>query len=525
MSRFPEPSRRRDLLLAAAGGLLLLFTAVAPADAVQQPPSRQDPDVAVQKEWIPPDSLVRGALALPWLTRAELRKTLADLAAPEMEGRLTGTGGYERAARYAARKMQEADLRPGGEDGTYFQPFVVEANEIIGSVSLEVRGRDWTAPSYTPGVDFVARGFSGSGEVESAEVVFLGYGLSEPGLGWDDYEGVEPRGKVGLVYMGAPPVEAEWGEKTRPRYKATTAKQHGLRALVFIDDPGPGVPHPIVSVYHGQEGRHQPDLPQLSVTYGVADDLMRGTPFTARNLRRQMTDTGAPYSMGLPTRVSLEIHARYTPRAQTWNVVGFVEGSDPSLAADYIVVGGHLDHVGQQVDLLLPGAQDNASGSTLVLEMARALAAAPIKPARSVCFVLFAGEELFLLGSEYFAAHPPRSSDSMAGMINLDMAGTGPQLRMAGGATTPAFHQFAVDADRLYGGFGLAESEPRPIAPGASDHSAFVNAGVPTLYFASGGAPGRAHTSSDTVGTIDFDAMERTARVVYLVLYQMADRR
>jgi len=188
-------------------------------------------------------------------------------------------------------------------------------------------------------------------------------------------------------------------------------------------------------------------------------------------------------------------------------------------------VGGHLDHVGRQADLLLPGAQDNASGSTLVLEMAEALARSPVKPARSVCFVLFAGEELFLLGSEYFAAHPPRPAARMAGMINLDMAGTGPRLRMSGGATTPAFQESAVHADRLYGGLGLADSEPRPISPGASDHSAFVEAGVPTVYFASGGAPGRAHTASDRVSTIDFEAMERTARVVYLVMYQMADRR
>ncbi len=138
--------------------------------------------------------------------------------------------------------------------------------------------------------------------------------------------------------------------------------------------------------------------------------------------------------------------------------------------------------------------------------------------------MLFAGEELFLAGSEYFASNPPWPITEAAGMINLDMVGTGPELIMDGGATTPAFQQMAVEADRLYGGFNLAGQNPTPAVPGASDHSAFINAGVPTIYMHSSGASGRAHTPEDVASNIDYDAFFRTTRVVYLTLFQMADR-
>jgi Zn-dependent M28 family amino/carboxypeptidase len=206
-------------------------------------------------------------------------------------------------------------------------------------------------------------------------------------------------------------------------------------------------------------------------------------------------------------------------------VVGWVEGSDPSVADEYIVVGGHLDHVGQQAGIVFQGANDNASGSVMVMAMAEAMARSAIKPRRSVCFVCFAGEEHFLLGSEYFAAHPPRPLSQAVGMINLDMVGTGPNLSMDGGATTPIFQEFAINADRLYGGFGLEERNATPARAGASDHSAFVNAGVPTVYFHSGGGTsGRAHTAADVPELIDYDTYYRTTRVIYVILFQMADR-
>jgi len=137
---------------------------------------------------------------------------------------------------------------------------------------------------------------------------------------------------------------------------------------------------------------------------------------------------------------------------------------------------------------------------------------------------LFAGEELFLLGSEYFAQNPPRPLSQAVGMVNLDVVGVGPSLSMEGGATTPLFQMMAAGADRLYGGFGLADRQPTPAREGASDHSAFVRAGVPTVYFHSGGAEGRAHTPADVADTIDFAAYHRTTLVVYLTIFQMADR-
>ncbi len=521
------PSRRSHSLTCVAvlaAGTLLLGCAV-PGTALSQTRTRQtDPPVAEQRRHEPDASFMRAALGLPFIEEAQLEEMIYELASPAFAGRLTGTAGYDLAARFGVEHMRAAGLQPGGPEGTWLQPFTVETNLITGPMELRVEHEGWRGAPYRFGRDYVARGFTGSGRIESAEVVFVGYGLVDNEGDWDDYAGIDTRGKAALMFMGAPRNGVDWGERSRPRYKATVAKERGAVAILLIDDPGDGVLSPIVSVYHGMVGSQQTDLPQLSIRNRIADDLLYGLPHTAVNLRRAINESGGSHSMELNTRVTIEAHAEYTAEAQTWNVVGWIEGSDPAVRDEWVVVGGHLDHVGQQADMLCAGAQDNASGSVMVLGMAAAMARAPVKPRRSVCFVLFAGEELFLLGSEYFASDPPRPIENCVGMINLDMVGTGPRLAMDGGATTPIFQEFVEQADRYYGGLGIAERDPTQIRAGASDHSAFVNAGVPTVYFHSSGARGRAHTPEDVPETIDYDAFYRTTRVVYMTLFQMADR-
>ncbi len=512
-----RPEYCRRLLVTS---LVLALLPIGPAGAQTRPgPPPQRPLALAD---VPGLSLERAVLGIGRLDGAELERMVRHLSSERFTGRLTGTPGYDRAARWAAEVLRSAGAVPGGSDGSWFQPFTVEACEVTGPMELRIVRSGWVEAPYTLGVDYVARGFTGSGRVEEAEVVFVGYGLQDRTLGRDDYAGADLKGKVALMFMGAP--TAEWGEKGRPRFKATLARRLGARAILFIDDPGAGASSPIASVYHGEEGIHQADLPMLSIRDRVADDLLSGSGQSAASLRQALGAGPAPAPFRAPARVTLEAHAAYAPRAQTWNVVGWVEGSDPAVADEWVVVGGHLDHVGTQAGVIFPGAKDNASGSVMVLALARAMAAAPIRPRRSVCFVLFAGEELFLLGSEYFATHPPRPIEKCVGMINLDMPGGGNVLRINGGTSTPAFQQMAVEADRLFGGFALDEQRPTPAVEGASDHSAFVRRSVPTLYIAAGGGPGRVHTPDDIADTIDFQAYLRATTVVYLTLFQIADR-
>ena len=543
--RYPMSSSRLFALLLLAGGCVaagavrsdpavppgsqLPGNQGAPSQISEPPPQsrqpgRQQPPVAQQKEFVPSESLLRGSAGLPYLDADELKAMVTELASPAFEGRLTGTAGFDRAARWAAERFREAGLQPGGANGTYFQPFRVEANEVTGPTELRVAHGTWEAPAYRFGEDYIARGFTGSGRVENAPVVFAGYGLGDPEKGWNDWEGVDATGAVVLIFMGTPPGTGDWGERSRPRWKATEARQHGARAVLLIDDPGPSSPTPIGSVYHGQDGEHQADMPVLSIRERVADDLLRGTPHTASSLRAWIAEEGRPVRVRMWSRVTVEAHARYEPSAVTWNVVGWLEGSDPAVSGEYVVVGGHLDHVGTQAGLVFAGAKDNAAGSVMVTAAARAMSSAPVRPRRSVCFVLFAGEELFLLGSEYFAQNPPRPLSQAVGMVNLDVVGVGPSLSMEGGETNPLFQQMAADADRLYGGFDLAARPPTPARAGAGAHSAVVQAGGPTGDFHSGGAEGRVHTPADVADTIDFAAYHRTTVVVYLTIFQMADR-
>ncbi|UCD25091.1 MAG: hypothetical protein JSW51_03975, partial [Gemmatimonadota bacterium] len=188
------PTYTRNRVLAWSGPCLLglvLATALATPETVltQQQPSA---------------SIMRGAMGLPFIEREAMKQALYELASPEFEGRLTGTDGYALAARYASERFRNAGLVPGGPDGSFVQPFTVEANEVTGPMELRIEHDGWRGAPYRFGRDYVARGFTGSGRIENAEVVFVGYGLVDSEQGWDDYAGVDARGKVALMFMGAP---------------------------------------------------------------------------------------------------------------------------------------------------------------------------------------------------------------------------------------------------------------------------------------------------------------------------------
>ncbi len=447
-----------------------------------------------------------------------LMETVEWLVAPERRGRLAGDGGYQAAAEEMARRFEALGLQPGGTDG-FLRPAAMECNDLLAAPELARIGPDGQTVPWTLGEDFVARGFTGSGEV-TAPVVFAGYGLVD-GKGWDDYEGLDVEGKVVLAFKQAPAwtVEGGWGEIHYPRPKAQTARERGAVGLLLVSNPRANHVQPLIgSTMHGP-GAQAEDLPQLQITGEVADALLAGSGWTVEALQKVIDDDRAPSPLSLATRVRLAVQARYRSPCEVPNVVAILPGSDPSRAGEHVIVGAHLDHVGQQGDLLYPGANDNASGSAAVLGVAGALAKRTRPPARSVVFVLFAGEEQGLAGSEAYVADPSLPLQGGVAMLNADGVGTGEGMRIGGGGASPVLHALARELDAAADAISLENTW----YGGGADAQPFFDAGLPTLYFAADKGWTHLHQPSDTLDKIDPLLLTRATRLMYQVTAAIAD--
>ena len=414
---------------------------------------------------------------------ADLQAHVLALTAPEMEGRGSGTPGGDRAARYIAAELARLGLRPGGDAGTFFQEFVVGETPRAGAGSrLAPDGP--AAPALAAGRAWIPHGGSAVGRA-SGDLVFVGH---------DDYTGVDVRGRIALALAGAP------GAAARPSRleKLIAARRAGAVGLLIVEDtlPALGATAAPVALLSG------------SVTRAGADVLLAGTGRSLDVLTRGAAGV----------RVDLEVDlAREQVRAA--NVIGVLPGADPALAGEAVVIGAHYDHLGRDGAAVYHGADDNASGTALVLSLARSFAAA--RPPRTLVFIMFAGEELGLLGSSHHVRQPSAVPiERMAAMLNFDMVGRLDGRRLlVGGVDTGAGFRALVEAAGRDAGLDL---DPRGGGGGASDHSRFHAAGVPVLFFHSG-QHADYHQPSDTAEKIDVAGMAKIADLGVRVAARIAE--
>lgn len=468
--------------------------------------------------------------ALATIRSSALMETVRFLASDELGGRAAGSAGHRRAAAEMVSRFSAAGLAAGGDDG-FFQRFEVERNEIGSPARFElVAGGTAAANSaaaarpkpYRLGVDYYFRGFTGSGRV-TAPVAFVGYGLSLPERGYDDYAGIDVTGKVVVALKPAPEWklgEAGWQEQWLPRFKADVAADHGAVGLILVASAKNWEPRAIASVLHGP-GKQLPDFPQLEVDPAVADDLLAGSGSTIAELHARIDEQRKPVSLALPARVAIDVSATYEAAAETPNVIAVLAGEDPSLREECVVVGAHLDHVGRQGDVVLPGANDNASGAAVVMAVAEAFAAARIRTRRTVVFVLFSAEEQGLNGSRYYVAHPRCPLASTVAMINADCVGFGDAIKVGGRETYPRLWAVARKRDDEVTRRMVDESWPG----GGADAQPFHEAGIPTAYFATKNSYAHLHDASDTPETLDPALLESVARLVFLTVNEVAQGR
>lgn len=451
----------------------------------------------------------------PQITRQELKSTVEYLASPKLQGRLAGSEGYNQAAQYLAETFKRCRLQNAGFED-YFQRFSLEYNRIRES-QFAIITPD-AIREYRLGTDYVCRGFSGSGDVR-ASVVFCGYGISRPGMGYDDFEGVDAEGKIVVEFKRDP----QWrlnGERIgyrSLRKKVKAARQHGAQAIIFVSLPNARNPQkPIGSVMHG-EGRQNEDFPQIHISLEAARHLFRNSGHTLSELQSEIDRNQAPRSIDLSSQAHIRVQAAYDRQKPSMNVVGMVEGD--SLKREYVVVGAHLDHVGGQAGkVYFPGANDNASGVAALMEMAEALALREEKPGRSVIFVGFSAEEQGLNGSRYFIDHPPVNKDQIQAMINLDCVGHGDSIVVGGGKSFPRLYQMVKQKDdamkqmmtnRTWGG-------------GGADATPFYEQGIPTLYFATKNSYTHLHLPGDKPETLNYSLHQYLTTLAYETTLEMA---
>jgi aminopeptidase YwaD len=467
-------------------GVVLLTGVLGPSGDLGGPAGRGLAAESAPASTIAPSAAVSsrmgGAPAQP-PNADELAQHVAALTAPEMEGRASGTDGGARAARYLADRLAAMGLRPGGDGGTFLQSFTVgSVTGVAAGTALEP-----LAPPSAPlvvGRDWLPHGGSLEGDVTAA-VVWVARGAAASGRGGDGYAGADVKGKIVLVLDG--------GERDASRLeRLIAARRHGAVAVLIAGDSLPALAATETAV----------KLVSASVTRQAIDGLL--APAGTSAARLATAPSGDIRGLSLRIRVRLDRQPRTTA-----NVIGLLPGTDPALASEALVLGAHYDHLGRSGGAVHHGADDNASGTSVVLGLARALAAGGGLP-RTVVVALFSGEEIGLLGSAHYVQRPAVPIDRTAAMLNFDMVGRMRQGRLHVGGVESAAPLRALVAEAARGDRLDVALRDSPYAP--SDHSSFYAAGVPVLFFNTG-IHDDYHTPGDTADKLNVPGMADTARV------------
>ena len=448
----------------------------------------------------------------------ELLSTVTIIASAEFDGRLPGSEGYNKAANFVAERFAQIGLLPAGDEG-FFQYLNVEYNKIDTPAVFNLIMNN-NSYHYILGKDFVLRGFTGSGNF-TLPVAFCGYGISRPDLGYDDYEGIDVGGKIVLVFKQNPEWrinDEAWGQEF-PREKSIVAKKHGARGILFVSRPNDEKPQPLIgSMMHG-EGEQIDSFPQLHISIEAANDFLSLIDISINECQTRIDEKKTPFSFLTTWSAEIVVNAQYEKSAKTANVVGKIEGTNPELKEEYLIIGAHLDHVGSQAGLLFPGANDNASGSAGVLDLAEAFQKSESKPRRSILFVLFASEEQGLFGSKHFVDNLKIDTAKIVAMFNLDSIGYGDSIQVGNGKSSPELWSLARKIDRE--NFNLVVEDTW--SGGGADATPFHEKGIPCLYFVSKYSYDHLHLPTDTPETLNRGLLEKIVKLVYLTARQVAD--
>jgi hypothetical protein len=605
--------------------IILAFLLIgAQAPPAQNPPAKPEEFakniVRIEKPEAVPESMKAG---FETIAAKDSLAMLSFIASDLMEGRETGTRGFQLAAEYAASLLGLWKIKPLGDvppraftlaqflsgatppappDKGFLQEFALqEITETSSRMSLEVKKADVvrTRP-FQSGQDY--QGLPTMAETISSPIVFAGYGISEKDIGYDDFKNFDVKGKIVLILSDAPGRDNP--ESPFQRNKALKDKYFPARPAggIIIVRPGdsfnkvseirkrrpaailqvanPGIvsgtrqdaawfrsqlppkavndEQPIIKKPYRRTilpGLADPvagsAAPFITITRETANALLEASGQTIDDLKKKIETTWKPASLELPgTRLTIESTVK-SQLVRGINVVGAIEGSDPALKDEIVVVGAHLDHTGQWEDYIYNGADDNGSGSVGILNLARAFSTNAQKPKRTIVFCLWGGEEKGLLGSRYFVQNSPYPKARIIAYLNMDMISRpydekslGFAGRMMNFPVGPDFLKlvkpanfmpifFAAgsglgdiirEADRYIGlDLYLREATESSLGFGSSDHASFHEAKIPWLLPISA-VTGDLHQTSDSVDKVSSALIEKVSKLMYVIAFQLTQK-
>jgi hypothetical protein len=463
------------------------------------------------------------------------------LAADDLKGRGNGSEGLEKAADYIAEQFKSAGLQPG-VSGSWFQPFELSAGLVVGKdnkISIEYKGK---TISFELGSGYYPLAATGSETLPSVKLehlplVFAGYGLSAPDVGYDDYSRVDVAGKAVLIFTHEPQEHDASsrlnGTRAMPQTtlnaKAQLALSKGARALIAVSDPTHRNDEGQYALFKGDPDADDQGIPVLRVRRSEIQPLLDAWRLDA--VARLIDMDLVPRSEMLNGAAFDYVESLTRNRKTVRNVVGILPGSDPARAGESIVIGAHYDHVGlggrlsmvpDRVGEIHNGADDNASGTASIIEIARVAADQRSRFPRTLVFVAFAGEERGLLGSAYYANHAALPIESTIAMLNLDMVGRARGAVDVSGLEVSLSMEADLKAASSAAGAGLEIKRQGPGA-GRSDDANFLDHRIPAINFFTGFHQDY-HRPTDDWEKIDALGTKRVATLALELAAHLANR-
>ncbi|MFC4309644.1 M28 family metallopeptidase [Steroidobacter flavus] len=452
-----------------------------------------------------------------------IRSHVEFLAADLLEGRATASRGYDIAAAYVTSQFRQAGLQPAGDDKSYLQKVpLLEATPVLPGSSAElVRGNDTYTfeygTHYLPSADF-----SSASSTLSAPMMFAGFGISAPELDYNDFENIDVKGRIAVIFSGAP---AKFPNEKRAYYsweerKLSTLVDRGAVGVITIDSTADTKRTPwerrvamswIPQMrWLDETGQPQNAFPALKLRFRFNHDAAAQLFETAQSnfpTALAASEEGTPQGFELPGMMTLSATTGLR-KTESANVVGMLPGSDPQLKNEYVVITAHLDHLGRGTavngDAVYNGAHDNAVGIGVMLEIARALYASNAKPRRSVIFAAVTAEEKGLLGSDFLARQYQTQEKKLVANINVDMPLTFTPVFdfVALGAQHSTLGTAARQAVAAQGYRLSADAAPEQVKFIRSDQFSFIRRGIPALVLSAGYQPRNP--------SVDLDELRRT---------------
>ncbi len=490
------------------------------------------------------------------ISARQLKDHLTFIASDELEGRDTPSRGLDIAAMYIAQHLSSWGLKPGGDNGSYFQKVPLRLNKLDPSATrIEFNGQQ-----FTYGTDFLSS--LNAADIAASNLVFAGNGWVIKSKNIDPYQGISVKDKIVVVVNSLPkgvtfqdlkgPAGGDW--LSPPLY----AQQNGAKAVLTFSSFSTMANWEAIrwgqmdkgSVAYGKPDANQITIPSITMSPKLLANIFAGEKFTAANLFNKVVTGDAFESFDLKPEKKVRITVGVkTQDIHTQNVIGILEGTDPLLKNEFVAIGAHYDHVGMNPfapgpDKIWNGADDDGSGTVSVLNIAEAFAKGTQKPKRSILFIWHAGEEKGLWGSDYFTSNPTVPITSIITELNIDMIG---RYQRPGDENHPQNKRLPKPGEIFTIGNRMMSTELGQIADDVnnsllklkfnfeydgpthpdqffyrSDHFNYAKRGVPIIFFMDGDHEDY-HQPSDSVEKINFEQMEKVVKTIMATGWTLAN--